>query len=40
MRFYTFRLREVGMITATPQKIIAGSTDWRFINGLRKELKT
>jgi len=40
VRFYTLRLREVGMITATPQKIIAGSTDWRFINGLRKELKT
>jgi hypothetical protein len=30
---------EVRMIKASPQKIIAQSTDWRFINELRKELK-
>jgi NitT/TauT family transport system substrate-binding protein len=39
VRFYALRLREVGMITSTPQKIIAGSTDWRFVNELKKELK-
>jgi len=39
VRFYSLRLREAGMITSTPQKIIAQSTDWRFINELRKELK-
>jgi NitT/TauT family transport system substrate-binding protein len=39
VRFYSLRLREAGMITSTPQKIIAQSTDWRFINELKKELK-
>jgi NitT/TauT family transport system substrate-binding protein len=39
MRFYALRLHEVGFIKASPQKIIAQSTDWRFINELRKELK-
>jgi len=27
------------MITSTPQRIIAGSTDWRFVNELKRELK-
>jgi len=35
MRFYGLRLREVGMIKSSPQKIIAQGTDWRFL----KELK-
>jgi len=39
MRFYALRLHEVGFIKASPQKIIAQSTDWRFINELKKELK-
>jgi len=39
MRFYALRLHEVGFIKASPQKIIAQSTDWRFIDELRKELK-
>ena len=33
------RLHEAGMIKATPQKIIAQGTDWRFLNELRRELK-
>jgi len=33
------RLHEVGMIKASPQKLIAEGTDWRFINELKKELK-
>ena len=39
VRFYALRLREAGMIRATPQKIIAQGTDWRFLNELKKELK-
>jgi len=39
MRFYALRLHEVALIKASPQKIIAQSTDWRFINELKKELK-
>ena len=40
MRFYALRLHEVGFIKASPQKIIAQSTDWRVINELKKEMKT
>ncbi len=39
IRFYALRLHEVGMIKATPQKIIAQATDWRFLNELKQELK-
>jgi NitT/TauT family transport system substrate-binding protein len=39
MRFFALRLQEAGMIKATPQKIIAQGTDWRFLNELKKELK-
>ena len=39
VRFYALRLHEVGMIKTTPQKIIANSTDWRFLNELKRELK-
>lgn len=39
VRFYALRLREAGMIRSTPQRIIAESTDWRFVNELRKELR-
>ena len=39
IRFYALRLREAGMIKATPQKIIAQGTDWRFLNQLKRELK-
>jgi NitT/TauT family transport system substrate-binding protein len=39
LRFYALRLHEAGMIKATPQKIIARGTDWRFLNELKKELK-
>jgi NitT/TauT family transport system substrate-binding protein len=33
------RLREAGVIKATPQKILADGTDWRSLNELKKELK-
>ena len=39
LRFYALRLRELGMIKTTPQKIIAQCTDWRFLNELKKEMK-
>ena len=39
VRFYALRLHEAGMIKATPQKLIAQGTDWRFLNELRRELK-
>jgi NitT/TauT family transport system substrate-binding protein len=39
VRFYSLRLREVGMIKLSPQKIISQGTDWRFISELKKELK-
>jgi NitT/TauT family transport system substrate-binding protein len=40
IRFYALRLHEAGFIKASPQKIIADGTDWRFLNELKRELKT
>ena len=39
MRFYVLRLHEAGMITSTPNQLIAAGTDWRFLNELKRELK-
>jgi NitT/TauT family transport system substrate-binding protein len=39
IRFYALRLRDVGFIKSSPQKIIAANTDWRFLNELKRELK-
>jgi NitT/TauT family transport system substrate-binding protein len=39
VRFYALRLREAGLIKATPQRIIADGTDWRFLHELKRELK-
>jgi NitT/TauT family transport system substrate-binding protein len=39
IRFYALRLQEGGMITASPKRIIAQGTDWRFLHELKKELK-
>src|SRR5262249_10887691 len=39
LRFYALRLQEAGMVKASPQKILAQGTDWRFLNELKKELK-
>jgi NitT/TauT family transport system substrate-binding protein len=38
VRFWALRLRELGMIKSSPDKIIATGTDWRFIKEVRKEL--
>jgi NitT/TauT family transport system substrate-binding protein len=40
VRFYALRLHEAGMVKSSPQKIIADGTDWRFLNELKRELKT
>jgi NitT/TauT family transport system substrate-binding protein len=40
IRFYALRLHEVGLIKSAPNKIIADSTNWRFLNELKRELKT
>jgi NitT/TauT family transport system substrate-binding protein len=40
LRFYALRMQETGMIKSTPQKIIADGTDWRFLNELKRELKS
>ena len=39
VRFWALRLQEVGFVKATPQKLIARGTDWRFLNELKRELK-
>lgn len=39
IRFYALRLHEVGMLKSTPQKLLAQSADWRFLDELKKELK-
>src|SRR5207253_5168575 len=39
VRFYALRLHEAGMIKASPNKIIAQGTDWRFFNELKREMK-
>ncbi|MBV8337125.1 MAG: hypothetical protein JO358_17155 [Alphaproteobacteria bacterium] len=39
MRFYALRLRDAGLIKTIPTKIIAETTDWRFFNELKRELK-
>jgi NitT/TauT family transport system substrate-binding protein len=39
MRFFALRLHEVGMITSSPNALLAAGTDWRFLNELKRELK-
>ena len=39
IRFYSLRLHEAGFIRATPNKILADGTDWRFLRELKLELK-
>ncbi len=40
IRFFALRLHEAGLITSTPNKIIAAGTDWHLFNELKRELKT
>lgn len=39
LRFYSLRLREVGMIKSNSEQIIKQGADWRFLNELKQELK-
>jgi NitT/TauT family transport system substrate-binding protein len=40
VRFYALRLHEAGTITSIPQDIIAKGTDWRFVDELKREMKS
>jgi NitT/TauT family transport system substrate-binding protein len=40
VRFYALRLNEAGFIKSVPKRIIAEHTNWRFVNQLKRELKT
>jgi len=40
VRFYALRLHEAGIVKSSPQKLIAEHTDWRFLNELKREMKT
>ncbi|MFZ2653154.1 MAG: ABC transporter substrate-binding protein [Burkholderiaceae bacterium] len=40
MRFWGLRLREFGFVKSDPKKLLAKGTDWRFIEQLKKEMKT
>lgn len=39
LRFHALRLYEVGMIKTNPNDLVVRSTDWRFLNELKRELK-
>jgi NitT/TauT family transport system substrate-binding protein len=39
MRFYALRLHEAGLVTQTPQQIIAEGADWRHFEELKRELR-
>ena len=39
LRFFGLRLHEVGMISSSPNAILAEGTDWRFLTELKRELK-
>ena len=40
MRFFSLRLNELGMVKKTPNEVISGFTDWRFLEEIKRELKT
>jgi NitT/TauT family transport system substrate-binding protein len=40
LRFFSLRLREAGMIKSNPDNIISAGTDWRFVNEIKRELKS
>jgi NitT/TauT family transport system substrate-binding protein len=39
LRFFALRLHEAGMISSSPNQLLAEGTDWRFLNELKRELK-
>jgi NitT/TauT family transport system substrate-binding protein len=40
MRFYALALHDARMIKADPKQLLAAGTDWRFLDELKRELKT
>lgn len=40
LRFHGNRLHDIGLIKSTPQQILEHGTDFRFLNEIRRELKT
>ena len=40
VRFYTLRLKEAGLIDATPEQILERGTDFRYLTQLKKELRS
>jgi NitT/TauT family transport system substrate-binding protein len=39
LRFYALWMHEFGQLQATPNRLLAEGTDWRFLNELKRELK-
>jgi NitT/TauT family transport system substrate-binding protein len=40
LRFYALRMQETNAISKSPQEVLARGTDWRFLNELKREMKT
>jgi NitT/TauT family transport system substrate-binding protein len=40
VRYYALRLHEAGMVKGSPETLVGRSADWRFLNELKRELKT
>jgi NitT/TauT family transport system substrate-binding protein len=40
VRYFALRLSEAGFIKSTPDRVIAEHTNWRFLNEVKRELKT
>ena len=40
LRFWALRMQETGIIKDNPNDLIARGTDWRFLDELKRELKT
>lgn len=40
LTFFALRMKELGMMTKSVGELLATSTDWRFLNDLRRELKS
>ena len=40
LRFFSLRLRDAGLVKATPREIIARGSDFRFVDQLRREAQS
>jgi NitT/TauT family transport system substrate-binding protein len=40
VRFYSLRLNELDIIKKSPNEVISGFTDWRYLEEIKRELKT